>query len=140
MHLTGYGPAWSPPTKSALMEGAPAVWTDYVRGRTRRRQLWRTHVRTTEAQLPMPGSDNERVLEELANLPPKQFESVIVALFREMKTVEHSITQTRYVNDNGFDFFRYIYHASSCCVRSATAVVETLEARSWRWRGVETRS
>jgi restriction endonuclease Mrr len=38
-------------------------------------------------------------------LSPKQFESVIVALFREMKTVEHTITQTRYTNDNGFDFF-----------------------------------
>ena len=91
--------------KKALMEGAPAAWADYVRGRTRRRQLWRARVLSTEAQLPIPGSDDERVLKQLTNLPPKDFEAVIVALFREMKTVEHSITETRYVNDSGFDFF-----------------------------------
>jgi hypothetical protein len=92
-------------SKLGLMEGAPESWADYIRGRTRRRQLWRTHVRRTEAQLPKPGSEDERVLGELAGLSPKQFEAVIVALFREMKAVEHSITQTRYVNDAGFDFF-----------------------------------
>ena len=92
-------------SKAGLMEGAPESWADYIRGRTRRRQLWKTHVRRTEAQLPAPGSEDERVLEELVGLSPKQFEAVIVALFREMKTVENAITQTRYVNDSGFDFF-----------------------------------
>ncbi|MGO9085945.1 MAG: restriction endonuclease [Candidatus Sulfotelmatobacter sp.] len=92
-------------SKSGLMEGAPKSWADYIRGRTRRRQLWRTHVRRTEAQQPKHGSADEHVLKELNDLSPKQFEAVIVALFREMKAVEHSITQTRYVNDSGFDFF-----------------------------------
>ena len=92
-------------TKTALMNDAPLAWIDYVRGRTRRRQLWKARVLTTEAQLPTPGSDNQRILEQLIDLAPNDFEAVIVALFREMKTVEHSITGTRYVNDNGFDFF-----------------------------------
>ena len=92
-------------TKTALMNDAPLAWIDYVRGRTRRRQLWKARVLTTEAQLPTPGSDNERILEQLTNLAPNDFEAVIVALFQEMKTVDHSITGTRYVNDNGFDFF-----------------------------------
>lgn len=91
--------------KTALMNGAPLAWIDYVRGRTRRRQLWKARVLSKQAQLPAVGSDNERILEQLINLAPKDFEAVIVALFREMKTVEHSITGTRYVNDSGFDFF-----------------------------------
>jgi hypothetical protein len=91
--------------RRALMDGAPAAWADYVRGRTRRRQIWRARVQSTEAQLPIPGSDDEHVLKQLTNLSPKDFEDVIVALFREMKTVEHSINGTRYVNDSGFDFF-----------------------------------
>jgi hypothetical protein len=92
-------------SKQALMNGSPDVWRDYLRGRTRRRQLWKANVRSTEEQLPKPGSHDEKIHAELAALSPKQFEAVIVALLREMKTVEHSITQTRYVNDNGFDFF-----------------------------------
>ena len=69
------------------------------------------HVLDAEAQLPKRGSADERVLQQLIALSPKQFEAVIVALFREMKAVEHSITQTRYVNDNGFDFV--LHHATS---------------------------
>jgi hypothetical protein len=92
-------------SKQVLMNGAPDVWRDYVRGRTRRRQLWKANVRSTEAQLPKVGSADDKILRQLVSLSPKQFEGVIVALFREMKTVEHSITQTRYINDSGFDFF-----------------------------------
>lgn len=92
-------------SKDSLMDGSPAAWQDYVRGRTRRRQLWKANVRSTEAQLPKIGSTDHKVLQQLFELSPKQFEAVIVAVFREMKTVEHSITQTRYVNDSGFDFF-----------------------------------
>jgi HJR/Mrr/RecB family endonuclease len=92
-------------SKESLMDGAPQAWRDYIRGRTRRRQLWKAHVLSTETQLPKRGSADEKVLHQLMALSPRQFEAVIVALFREMKTVEHAITQTRYVNDNGFDFF-----------------------------------
>lgn len=92
-------------SKAAVKNGGPDVWRDYVRGRTRRRQLWKANVRSTEAQLPRVGSADQKILGQLVGLSPKQFEAVIVALFREMKTVEHSITQTRYVNDSGFDFF-----------------------------------
>jgi hypothetical protein len=92
-------------SKKSLMDGAAEAWRDYIRGRTRRRQIWKAHVRSTEAQLPKPGSPDERMLQQLIALSPRQFECVIVALFREMKSVEHAITQTRYVNDSGFDFF-----------------------------------
>jgi AspBHI-like restriction endonuclease/restriction endonuclease len=92
-------------SKQTLVSGAPEVWSDYIRGHTRRRQLWKTNVRSTGAQLPKTGSTDDKILRQLVNLSPKQFEAVVVALFREMKTVEHSITQTRYVNDSGFDFF-----------------------------------
>lgn len=91
--------------KEDLFRGGSSVWNDYIRGRTRRRQVWRANLRSTDEQLPKPGSSDERVLRQLTELAPKHFEAVIVALFREMKTVEHSITQTRYVNDSGFDFF-----------------------------------
>jgi hypothetical protein len=92
-------------SKQFLGEGAPDVWADYVRGRTRRRQVWKARVRSTEAQLPQPDTPDEKLLLQLLSLSPKQFEAVIVGMFREMKSVEHSITQTRYVNDSGFDFF-----------------------------------
>jgi hypothetical protein len=89
----------------SLTNGAPAAWEDYVRGRTRRRQLWKKNVRPTEDQLPKDGTGDDFVLQQLSQLSPEHFEAVIVALFREMKGVEHSITQTRYVKDSGFDFF-----------------------------------
>lgn len=92
-------------SQEALQVGAPEAWTDYVRGKTRRRQVWKRHIRTPLSQLPKQGSEDEQILQQLINLPPKQFEAVIVALFREMKSVEHVITQTRYVNDKGFDFY-----------------------------------
>ena len=92
-------------SRAELPDGAPEAWADYVRGRTNRRQVWKAQVRTTETQRAKPGSADERVLQQLIELTPRQFEAVIVAIFREMKAVEHSITQTRYVNDSGFDFF-----------------------------------
>jgi hypothetical protein len=92
-------------SKKTLLDGAPVAWQDYIRGRTRRRQLWKANVRSTSLQLPKNGSADDKVLKHLVSLAPEQFEAVIVALFREMKTVEHAITQTRYVNDRGFDFF-----------------------------------
>jgi hypothetical protein len=92
-------------SKEMLVHGAPDVWCDYIRGRTRRRQLWKTKIRNIEMQLPKTASADERILRQLIELSPKQFEALIVALFREMRTVEHSITHSRYVNDRGFDFF-----------------------------------
>jgi Restriction endonuclease len=92
-------------SKQSLLDGAPAAWTDYIRGRTRRRKLWKRQVRSKESQLPKADSSDHGLLQQLIELTPRQFEAAIVALFQEMKTVEHSITQTRYVNDSGFDFF-----------------------------------
>jgi hypothetical protein len=90
---------------ATLLRNAPNAWTDFVRGRTRRRQIWTAHIRKTEEQLPIPGSTDEKVLHQLRGLSPEQFEAAIVALFREMKTVEHSITATRFSGDGGFDFY-----------------------------------
>ena len=80
--------------------------------RHRRRQVWKAYMRSTREQLPERGSSDEKVLRQLAELLPEQFEAVIVALFREMRSVEHSITQTRYVNDEGVNFFGTFYASS----------------------------
>lgn len=103
-------------SKQTLLIGAPSAWCDYVRGRTGRRQVWKANVRSTDAQLPRPSTTDDGILQQLIRLSPRQFEAVIVALFREMKTVEHSITQTRYVNDSGFDL-REFYNATARSLR-----------------------
>ncbi len=53
-------------SKQSLIDGAPDAWRDYIRGRTRRRQIWKTRVRSTEAQLPKPGSPDEKILQQLS--------------------------------------------------------------------------
>jgi hypothetical protein len=84
---------------------APAAWTAYVAGQTKRRQIWRSQILSKQQQLPVPGSDDDRILKQFSTLPAKDFERAVVGLFRELKSVEHKITQTRYVGDGGFDFF-----------------------------------
>jgi len=86
-------------------EAAPGAWKAYLAGQTKRRQIWRSQVLTKEQQLPSAGSDDEKILKQFSFLSAKDFERAVVALFREMKSVEHKITQTRYVRDGGFDFF-----------------------------------
>jgi restriction endonuclease Mrr len=85
--------------------GAPTAWRQYIAGRTLRRQVWKAQVRSTQQQMPLVDSDDANILAQLQSLSPLNFEKVIVGLFREMRTLEHTITQTRYVNDKGFDFF-----------------------------------
>ena len=89
----------------AVDPAAPLAWKQYVAGRTMRRQVWKAQIVPQTKQLPAVGTDDGKILQQLAALPPRDFESVMVGLFREMRTIEHSITQTRYVNDKGFDFF-----------------------------------
>ena len=103
-------PAWlrariSAPTAADLNMAAPQAWKAYVAGQTKRRQVWRAQLLSKEQQLPVVGSDDEKILREFASLPAKEFESAVVALFKEIKSVEHRIMQTRYVGDGGFDFF-----------------------------------
>ena len=62
-------------------------------------------IRSTEAQLPERGSPDEAVLQQLAAMPPTQFEAAVVALLREMDEVRHTIHRTRPTADGGFDFY-----------------------------------
>jgi hypothetical protein len=103
-------PAWlrariAAVTTADLNAAAPATWHAYVAGQTKRRQIWRAQLLTKEQQLPAAGSDDEKILQQFASLPAREFESAVVALFKEIKSVEHRIIQTRYVGDGGFDFF-----------------------------------
>lgn len=51
-----------------LNDAGPAVWKAYVAGLTKRRQVWRSQILGREQQLPVPGSDDEKVLHEFAAL------------------------------------------------------------------------
>ncbi|RHW33401.1 hypothetical protein D1B33_15245 [Lysinibacillus yapensis] len=54
--------------------------------------------------MPVKGSEDEKILEQLISLKSYEFEAVTVALFKQLKDVTHSITQTRLSKDGGFDF------------------------------------
>jgi hypothetical protein len=75
-----------------LNEAAPPAWKAYLAGQTKRRQIWRSQILSREQQLPKPGTDDDKILQQFASLPAQDFECAVVALFREMKSVEHRIT------------------------------------------------
>jgi hypothetical protein len=84
---------------------APKVWKDYKKGVTNKLQVWKNKIRNESSQLPDVGTLDDGILDQLVVLTPNQFEAVVVSLFRQMKEVTHSITQTRPTRDGGFDFF-----------------------------------
>lgn len=84
---------------------APKAWRDYKKGVLRKIDVWSPKIKTTEQQLPIEGTSDAKILEQLVALTPTQFESVTVALFRQLPEVTHSITQTRPTADGGFDFY-----------------------------------
>jgi hypothetical protein len=91
-----------------LHSNAPEIWNDYTSGRTKKLILWRKLVRTNNDQLPLPGSDESNVLEQVCALTPLEFECFCTALFQDLAAksgVQHDIQGTRLVRDGGFDFF-----------------------------------
>jgi hypothetical protein len=83
----------------------PSVWRRYKSGETIAIDIWRPEIRAKASQLPSEGSDDDVLLQQLANLQPFDFERVVVAIFREIRDVTHHIEGTRKTGDGGFDFF-----------------------------------
>jgi len=89
----------------ATNQQAPPAWRRYQAGVVDRLRIWASLVRSTQAQLPEPGSADEGVLRQLVAMPPTHFEAAVVSLLREMDEVRHSINRTRPTADGGFDFY-----------------------------------
>ena len=88
---------------------APEVWRKVTKGKIERRQIWSSKVRSKQQQLPIPGSDDDKVLEEVTSLTPMEFEAFTVALINKLPDIvpglEHRVAQTRRTGDHGIDFF-----------------------------------
>lgn len=91
--------------KKDLNDLAPKVWRDYLKGNTKKLDVWSVRVFDKENQLPTANSSDSKLLEELHNLSPTQFEAVVVDIFRKLPHVNHKITRTRPTADGGFDFY-----------------------------------
>lgn len=83
----------------------PLAWKRYRKGQTVPIDIWRAETRSKSDQLPEPGSEDSRLLQQLASLGPFDFEKVVVAAFEEVKEVTHHIERTVSTGDGGFDFF-----------------------------------
>jgi len=83
---------------------APRAWRRYEAGMVDRLRIWASMIRSTDAQLPEPGSPDADVLQQLVAMPPTHFEAAVVSLLREMDEVRHTIHRTRPTADGGFDF------------------------------------
>jgi hypothetical protein len=94
-------------------QNAPLVWKGYIRGHTKKLFAWMGKVRSTAEQLPDAKSDDSRVLSQIYNLSPSQFEGFCSKLFQEIAIhtkLQHQIRETRHVRDGGFDFYgRFIF-------------------------------
>jgi len=84
---------------------SPKVWKDFVNGNTRKLDVWSKSIRSKEEQIPLPKSKEEKLLHQLWELTPTQFEAVVVDLFKNLPHVNHKIIRTRPTADGGFDFF-----------------------------------
>lgn len=88
---------------------APTVWLKARKGRIDRRHVWASKIRSRESQMPVAGSEDEGILEEVRNLSPAEFEAFTVALVDKLPEIvpglEHKVTRTRRTGDHGVDFF-----------------------------------
>lgn len=88
---------------------APEVWRKAMKGKIERRQVWSSKVRSKQQQVPASGSDDEKILNEVAALTPAEFEAFTVALIDKLPDIvpglEHRVTRTRRTGDHGIDFF-----------------------------------
>lgn len=87
----------------------PASWLKACKGRIERRHVWASRIRSKESQLPIPGSEDERILAEVRDLTPAEFEAFTVALVDKLPEIvpglEHKVFRTRRTGDHGVDFF-----------------------------------
>jgi restriction endonuclease Mrr len=84
---------------------APKIWTNYVSGKVQKLDIHRKRILKKERQLPAENSNDAKVLNQLNTLSPKIFEAVVVEIFKQLPHVNHNITRTRLVKDEGFDFY-----------------------------------
>jgi restriction endonuclease Mrr len=87
-----------------LNEHAPRIWKDYIKGNTRKLDVWKQDILSKEDQLPQEKSKDARSLEQLRNLTPTEFEAVVVDIFKKLPHVSHKITRTEPTGDGGVDF------------------------------------
>lgn len=83
---------------------APEVWQDYLKGNTRKLDVWSKSILDKSEQLPPEVSPAAVLLNRLHQLSPTEFEAVVVELFRNLSHVNHKIVRTRPTADGGFDF------------------------------------
>lgn len=95
--------------READRKHAPAVWRKVMKGKIERRQVWSSKVRSKLQQIPVAGSEDEKILNEVASLTPAEFEAFTVALVDKLPDIvpglEHRVTRTRRTGDHGIDFF-----------------------------------
>lgn len=97
--------AWIRGRAHGLLAQVPPEWTVYSEtGAHERLVVYAKHVRSRKEQLPEESTQARALLEELNQIDPHAFETLIVKAFRAMD-VSHEISQTRASRDGGFDFF-----------------------------------
>lgn len=88
---------------------APEAWIKAKKGKIERRHVWASRIRTREQQIPLSGSVDEKILEEVRNLSPAEFEAFTVSLVEKLPDIipglEHKVTRTRRTGDHGLDFY-----------------------------------
>jgi hypothetical protein len=90
---------------SRINDKAPKVWKDYIKGNTRKLDVWAKSVLSKDEQLPANGTNEELILTRISQLTPTQFEAFVVELFKNLPHVNHKIVRTRPTADGGFDFY-----------------------------------
>ncbi|MDC0218609.1 restriction endonuclease [Verrucomicrobia bacterium] len=93
---------------SELNKDCPPVWQSYLNDQTKKLYSWMANVRSTADQLPIEGSSEAKVLDQVYQLSAEGFEKFCTGLFQELanqSSVQHRIRETRHVRDGGFDFF-----------------------------------
>jgi hypothetical protein len=98
-------------SKTDLLGQAPKVWRDAANGKIRPLRLWRSGVRSKEEQLPIVGSDDEKLLGQIRKLGGFEFERLTVAIVDLIPEIIpgliHEVKQTKLVGDRGLDMFGF---------------------------------
>src|SRR5690606_18109429 len=88
-----------------LHHKSPNAWKDYLKGNTRKLDVWSKSILDKSEQIPPSGSTEALLLNRLHQLHPTEFEAVVVELFRKLPHINHKIVRTRPTADGGFDFY-----------------------------------
>jgi hypothetical protein len=88
-----------------LHQSCPESWAKFKRGIKKPIDIWMKQVRSESQQLPPVDSEDEKVLKQLIELDPYDFEKVIVSIFQQMSDITHHVSRTKATGDGGFDFY-----------------------------------